>query len=249
MLGTGAAYPGPHQACSGYLVKEGETNLLLDCGNGVVSRLQEAGELETLTALLFSHLHADHCSDIFPLFYWKLYGRGRNLPPLPIFLPPGEADRLDRIAEALRVEPRKLVEGAFTIAEYDPSAGLTHGRLQLSFASNVHPVPTYSVRVDAARGSLTYTADTGPFPGLASLASGSRLLLAEAALTEEEYDPERPVHLTPRLAAELALQAGAQRLLLTHIWPHHDRQAMLEQARKHFPDAELAEELRRYPVP
>lgn len=249
VLGTGAAYPGPHQACSGYLVKEGETSLLLDCGNGVISRLQDAGELDRVSALLFSHLHADHCSDIFPLFYWKLFGTGKNLPPLPIFLPPGETDRLDRIAEALRVEPRRLVESAFTITEYDPSAGLMLGGLRVSFASNVHPIPTYSVRVDVAGGSLTYTSDTGPFPGLASLASGCQLLLAEAALTEEDYDPENPVHLTPRLAAELALEAGVRRLLLTHIWPHYDRQAMLEQARKHFPATELAEELRRYPVP
>src|SRR5450756_1154259 len=94
VLGNGAAYPGPGQACSGYLIRDGETGLMIDCGNGAISKLQEAGEEDNVTGLLFSHLHADHCLDIFSLFYQRVYNRGKSYPRLPLYLPPGEAGRL-----------------------------------------------------------------------------------------------------------------------------------------------------------
>lgn len=249
VLGTGAAYPGPRQACSGYLIREGTTNLLIDCGNGVVSRLQEAGELDGLTALLFSHLHADHCLDIFPLFYSRAYARGKSYAPLPVYLPPGEADRFTRLADVLRVEPRKILQGAFQVSEYDPTAGLVLGDLRVSFARADHPVPTYSLRADGLAASMAYTSDTAPDPALVKLARGCDLLLSEATLSDEDYDPRLPLHLTPGFAAEVAVKASVGRLLLTHIWPHYDRVAMLEQARSIFPATNLAEELMRYQIP
>ncbi len=248
VLGVGAAYPGPGQASSGYLIKERDTSLLLDCGNGIVPRLEEAGELGTLTALLFSHLHADHLLDIFPLFYSRIYAKGRSYPSLPVYLPPGESSTFARLAEVLRVEPRRMFEGAFQTTEYDPSTALTVGDLRLTFLRNVHPVPTFAVRVESDEASVVYTADTAPHPDLTDLARGADLLLAEATLSGADYDPSHAIHLTPTLAAELAAKAGAGRLLLTHIWPHYDRQAMLDEARQLFPATDLAEELSRYPL-
>ncbi len=246
VLGSGAAYPGPHQASSGYLVKEGKTNLLIDCGNGVVSRLQEAGELETLTHLLFSHIHADHLLDIFPLFYSRLYAKGRNYPPLPVYMPPGEPERFARLAEVLRVEPQRLLQGVFHTGEFDPQAGLRAGSLQISFLRTVHPVPAFALRLENGKSSLAYTADTAPFPELTEFVRGCDLLLSEATVSQEDFDPEHAIHLTPTLAGELASQAGVKRLLLTHIWPYYDRQAMLEEGRRAFPNTELAEDLKRY---
>ena len=248
VLGTGAAYPGPHQASSGYLVKEGETRLLIDCGNGVVSRLQEAGELESLTHLLFSHLHADHMLDIFPLFYSRLYARGKRFPPLPVYMPPGEVERFTRLAEVLRIEPQKLLGRVFHIEQYDAQAGLVIDSLRISFLRTVHPVPAFALRLDSAGHSLVYTADTAPFPELGDFARGCDLLLAEATISQEDFDPEHAIHLTPALAADLATKAGARRLLLTHMWPFYDRQAMLEEGLRIFPDTELAEDLARYSI-
>lgn len=247
VLGTGAAYPGPHQACSGYLVRDGQTGLLMDCGNGVVSRLQEAGEMDNLTAIIFSHIHADHLLDIFPLFYSRAYAKGKSYSRLPLYLPPGETDRFARIAEALKVEPIKLFQGIFDVAEYDPEAGLNIDNLRLSFVRNQHPIPTYAVRVESDSSSLFYSSDTGPSSALEDLAKGCHLALCEATLDDADYKPEHPIHLTPRLAAEVASKARVQKLLLTHMWPFYDRQAMLAQARKIFPATELAEELKRYP--
>jgi len=248
VLGTGAAAPGPGQGCSGYLVTEGATRLLLDCGSGVVSRLREAGEWEKLTVLLLTHLHADHCLDLFCLYYSRKYAKGKSFAALPVFLPPGETDRLARLSEVLRVEPNSLLHEVFEVSEYDP-AGLQVGELWLRFARTDHPVPTYAVRVEGRKASLVYSSDTAPTANLEELATGCDLLLSEATLSQEDFVPERRLHLTPGLAAEVARRAGVRQLLLTHLWPDYSRQEMLEQAQRVFPATELAEELRRYGIP
>ena len=64
ILGCYGPYPAAGGACSGYLVQEAGCTILLDCGNGVLSRMQEHIDFLQLDAALISHLHADHLSDL-----------------------------------------------------------------------------------------------------------------------------------------------------------------------------------------
>ena len=41
-------------ACSGYLVIEGDTKILIDCGNGILSNLQKFIKHEDLNAVILS---------------------------------------------------------------------------------------------------------------------------------------------------------------------------------------------------
>ena len=63
VLGTDGPYPGASKACSGYLLSYGNTKILLDCGSGVLARLQCHQDLNQLSAVVLSHLHYDHISD------------------------------------------------------------------------------------------------------------------------------------------------------------------------------------------
>ena len=86
VLGCNGPYPAPEGACSGYLVEAEGAALQLDLGSGVLARLTGRMPPEELTALLFSHWHGDHCSDLLPLIYrlgsvaQRLGGGFRPLP-------------------------------------------------------------------------------------------------------------------------------------------------------------------------
>ena len=86
VLGCNGPYPAPEGACSGYLVEAEGAALQLDLGSGVLARLTGRMPPEELTALLFSHWHGDHCSDLLPLIYrlgsvaQRLGGAYRPLP-------------------------------------------------------------------------------------------------------------------------------------------------------------------------
>jgi ribonuclease BN (tRNA processing enzyme) len=64
-----------------------------------------------------------------------------------------------------------------------------------------------------------YTGDTGVSDALGAWATGCDLLLAECSLPDTMAIRE---HLTPRQAGQLAAQAVARRLVLTHFYPPVD---------------------------
>ena len=69
VLGTSGPFPRPGSACSGYLLESDNARILLDCGSGVISRLLQICDVSALDAVVLTHLHFDHCSDIGVLRY------------------------------------------------------------------------------------------------------------------------------------------------------------------------------------
>ena len=69
-------------ACSGYLIEDGDTALLLDCGNGVFSKLRRFIDYVDVDAVVLSHLHADHFLDLVPFSYALTYAPRQQ--PVPV---------------------------------------------------------------------------------------------------------------------------------------------------------------------
>ena len=65
LLGTGSPLPDPNRAGPSTLVQDEGTALLFDCGRGVLMRLAATGVSPlTLSAVLLTHLHRDHITDL-----------------------------------------------------------------------------------------------------------------------------------------------------------------------------------------
>jgi ribonuclease Z len=96
--------------------------------------------------------------------------------------------------------------------------------------------------------AFAYVLDTMPCEGGRELARGADLLMHEATFADEHAE-RAPLtgHSTARQAAEVAREAGARRLLLTHFSArYHDVTPLVEEARAIFPATDAAEELTRY---
>ena len=91
---------------------------------------------------------------------------------------------------------------------------------------------------------IAYSGDTRPTRSLVRLAKGADLLVHEATLMDELAErARRDGHSTPSQAARIAKKAGVKRLILTHVSARYrDVQAMLKQARKVFPNTDVAED-------
>lgn len=220
VLGCSTAAPHEATAAAGFLVQWGDTNLLLDIGQGVVRKMQTVFDPKDLTAIVIGHMHADHFLDLVGLRY--LYPWGEPAPkPLPVHLPPGARDRLDALAVAVSERPG-FFDAAFDAVEYDPASELTVGDLRLRFFRSRHYVPAWGVVVEAPDGArLAYTGDTGPSSAVEDAVRDADLLLVESALRSDlQDDPERG-HLTAPEAIALARSAGAGSALLVHFGPEH----------------------------
>ncbi|MFZ0873504.1 MAG: MBL fold metallo-hydrolase, partial [Pseudonocardiaceae bacterium] len=95
VLGCSGSVPGPESPASGYLVRAGNTSVVLDLGNGTFGMLQRYLDPFALDGIILSHLHPDHCADISALTVYRRYHS--HQPPcdvLPVYGPPDTAERL-----------------------------------------------------------------------------------------------------------------------------------------------------------
>jgi ribonuclease Z len=99
--------------------------------------------------------------------------------------------------------------------------------------------------VDAPRRGrrVVVTGDTRPCPGTVEAARGADVLVHDATFGDAEAERAQETrHSTAREAGRVAREAGAARLVLTHLSTRYDRETgpLLEQARAEFPGAEVA---------
>ncbi len=224
MLGKSPAWQDPGGACSGYLVQDGATSLLVDCGNGVFGKLRAAHDFAAVDAVLLSHLHADHLLDLVPFSYALTYLPHARTEPPRLIAPPGARQTLRRIVGAWGDET--LVEGAFALEEYDPADVPEVGALRARFQPVPHYVPAHAIELTAGPGTgrFTFGADHGPSDDLVAFAHGTDLLVLEATLRDSGEEGPRG-HLTAREAGEHAARAGAARLVLTHVAAEFEQDA------------------------
>jgi ribonuclease BN (tRNA processing enzyme) len=246
VLGKSPAWQDPGGACSGYLVEQDRSTVLLDCGNGVFGKLRGAHDFAAVDAVVISHLHADHLLDLVPFSYALTYlPHGRGAPPR-LLAPPGARATLRRIVGAWGDE--RLIESAFALEEYDPAAALELGGLRARFQPVPHYVPANAVELTAATaGRFTFGADSGPSEELVAFARDTDLLLLEATLAPAG-EPGPRGHLTAREAGEHAARAAARRLVLTHLPAELEDDAAQAAAQAFGGPVEVAREGARYDV-
>lgn len=146
--------------------------------------------------------------------------------------------------------------------EVDPivqNSAVETNRFHVSTCPVDHSIETYAYRVvDSRTGqSVVLSGDTRKVDALAAFAKGTDVLVQDcciAPLREEGPDPEddfvweqytaplpegmeerlHQTHCDPTEAGELAQEAEVGMLVLTHLLPYRDEEAMLEQARAIF---------------
>jgi ribonuclease BN (tRNA processing enzyme) len=228
VLGKSPSWQDAGGACSGYLIEDGDFALLLDCGNGVFSKLRLHRDYVDVDAVAISHLHADHFLDLVPYAYALTFAPrqqpvpvdrwpGTDSPARPrLIAPRGATEAFRRVVGVWGSED--LIENAFAIEEYEPSETVQAGPLRLRFCEVPHFTETFAINISSSNGSgrLTYGADCRPGEELVEAARDTDLLIVEATLPRPERTGLRG-HLTPAEAGEHARRAGAKRVVITHI--------------------------------
>ncbi|MBA2514716.1 MAG: MBL fold metallo-hydrolase [Solirubrobacterales bacterium] len=251
VLGKSPAWQDAGGACSGYLIEDGSTTLLLDCGSGVFAKLRARLDYTGLDAVLITHLHADHVLDLIPFASALTYSprRQQRAPARPsLHAPPGARERLAAMCAGSSMAPEHI-ERSFALREYDPGEELVVGELRVRFCPVPHFVPTNAVQVTSGSGGrFTFSADTAPSESLVEFAAGSDLLLIEATLPSPE--PEAPRgHLTAEEAGEHGRLARVGRVVLTHISDELDADGARSEAARGFGgEVEIAREGAVYEV-
>lgn len=256
-VGVSGSLPGPGSPASTYVVQvpadeaaaagaeARDWTVVLDLGNGGLGGLQRIVDPFDVDAVAVSHLHPDHCADLSGLFVYLRYhpergslrtGKGRRLP---VFGPTGTAARA---ALSYGLSDGESMDADYDFRTWAPGAAVQIGPLTLEPYRVFHPVEAYGVRVSGPSSErpgetaiLAYTGDTDSCPGVVELARDVDLLLSEAAFVEGRDDAvESGIHLTGLRAGRVAAEAGARRLLLTHLPVWNDPEESVREARSAY---------------
>jgi ribonuclease BN (tRNA processing enzyme) len=213
VLGCAGSFPGPESACSAYLVEAEGFRLLLDFGSGSMSALQRYSDMNTVDAIVLSHLHGDHMLDTVTYVIVRRYDPSGPKEPVPVYAPLGAAER---IAAAYSPESESF-DDVYTFYGLQPGT-FPIGPFAVTVDRVNHPVETYGVRIEHGGRVLAYSADTAPCEALLRLAAGADLFLCEASYLDGADNPPG-LHMTGGEAGEAATKADVGRLLLTHLIP------------------------------
>ena len=139
VLGCDGSWPGPGGAGSGYLVRVGDTALVLDAGPGTFATLQQVIDPAEVDAVVVTHRHHDHWTDLFAMDAQAQFGTRRRRSPLPVYPPAGVAELAGSEATSM-LDWREVTHG--------DRAGV--GELSCAFHRTDHVEETLAVRIDGA---------------------------------------------------------------------------------------------------
>ncbi len=226
---------------SGYLLSAGKQRILIDCGSGTMRRLLQANtHVDDIDLILISHVHIDHVSEL-PLFLFAArYSPEPRQRPLRIL---GSSDTLEFIAGLEKLHGDSIAATTYErrLEKIDEGGEVQMGDVRLRSGAVVHSSSSLAFRIEHAGASLAYTGDTEYCESIVDLARGCDLLLCECSFPEGAGVPG---HLTPSLAGRIAREAGAQSLLLTHLYPPCDDVDVAAQVRSVYDgDLKVGEDL------
>jgi ribonuclease BN (tRNA processing enzyme) len=167
--------------------------LLIDCAHPIRKVLREASisagislDLDRITGVALSHLHADHCSGLEVLGFYNRFALDRRAP---LLAHPLVSERLWDAHLAAGMESAiqkpgqppalRRLEDFFELLPLSESKAVTFGPFSIRCRQTVHTVPTTAFLVRAGDRCLGYSADTAFDPGLIDWLAGADLIVHE----------------------------------------------------------------------
>lgn len=239
VLGSGGPIADDGRASSSYLVWiDGRSRVLIDAGGGMFLRFGEAGaDFRALDFIGLSHLHTDHSAD-FPALLKSGFFSRRERPltvagpgaggPFPAFsdylrsMIGGDGGAygylsgyLDGTGGLAKLETREVAkEQASAVTVFDNGRDLRVDALPVPHGI----VPALGFRVTAGDSTLVFASDQNGSDGrFAQFAKNATLLVMHMPVPENATGNALQLHAKPSRIGEIAQEAGAGTLVLSHF--------------------------------
>jgi ribonuclease Z len=243
-LGTGTPFPDPERGSSAILVDVGSSRLLFDCGRNCVQQMFRMNiPPASITHCFLTHGHFDHVAD-YPLFVLTSWRFGRH-HELQIYGPPGtqamseaffsEAYKIDIAARKMMQKKESESDIHIKVTELQDGGVVEGEGWRVQTVEVAHwPIPiSLGFLVEAQGKRIFFTGDTSPCDPVREHSAGVDLLIHEAGYFPPDSGHYR-AHSHPEKVGEVARQAGARHLVLTHLQPIATKERLINDAGKLF---------------
>jgi ribonuclease BN (tRNA processing enzyme) len=211
VLGCDGSWPGPGGAGSGYLVRAGGPRSCSMRDRAPSPNSSGTSTRVLITAVILTHVHPDHWTDLESFATWAGFGPGRERFGGPGGRPSPSSPRPG--CGSGRTSP---VPPGSTGGSWPPAWCSASGALEARFGATDHGTPTLAV-TSPTRGPPGLFGRLGPGWSVEELGAAIGTFLCEATYTQELEGSL--LHLSGREAGAMARAAGVGRLIVTHRWP------------------------------
>jgi len=252
ILGSGGPELDGRASASYVLWVDNEAKLIVDMGSGSMLRFEESGgRIETLEAVVLTHLHIDHCVDL-PSFIKAGYFSQRE-DSLDIIGPSGNhyfpsideyltglfgSDGIYRyMSDVLSYSSDSFEITAVEIDSNDVIEKRYEG-MTLSFI-NVHHghIPALAVAIMIEGKKIVISGDTNDEnKHLDILARNADIFIAHHAIPQNSGSFAKKLHMTPTTIGKIAAQNQVKQLILSHRMKRtlHNEQESLKLIKKNY---------------
>jgi ribonuclease Z len=256
LLGTGAPPPSPERRGPATLLSLGAERFLVDAGSGVGVQLVQAGlRPYDWPRVFITHHHSDHTIDLGHLLITR-WIVGQNAP-FEIWGPAGTARQVERLLDYLhwdievrRAHMRERRPPAVRVTEIEEGRILEAGGVTVSaFLVDHGPVkPALGYRFEGGGRSIVVSGDTRPSESLVRWSRGVDCLIHECCemartswypgcgwpTLEDKIRDLASYHTQPDEVGRVAAGAAARALVLTHLMPGSEPEALRAAALRHY---------------
>lgn len=231
ILGSGTNVH-PKRAAAGYLLRTDQT-FLLDFGPRTLMNLMRTGvNRHRIEYILFSHYHSDHFADFIPFFFDAVFYSNYlgKRPDLTLIGPPGTATLFRTLIAALpgfkkarfKTRFKEVTDRAFRIGQ------TTILPRTVTHSPGLHCL---GYCIEHGGRAVAYSGDTQYCDSLVRLCSDVNLAVLDCSFPANK--PGKG-HLHAGECGQVAAEAGARRLVLSHFYEIADRYDVKGQAGKSF---------------
>lgn len=231
-------FPAAGGATSSYLLSTDKTLVAFEFGAGAYSENSAKIDVNDISALILSHFHFDHCSDVGVLGYalQRFSAENKRDKPLDVYCP----EDTSPLASAIKNMR------AFNVHIVKDGDKIKVGDIEFEFYAVNHPVPCLGFVATDGISRFVYGGDTNECENLDKMLKNADLALLDGGLLERDYAPNKP-HLSIKRVAAHAKKFNVK-TIVTHLNPEYTTEEMQSEANSVYAGCVFAEEGKSYTV-
>jgi len=237
VLGSGSCLVAQKRTSSGYLIETSDSLVMLDTGTGTTKTMREKGfSTRELDAIVNTHRHPDHVSDLVPIIQDKVVRSfSEEEPNLTLY---GPEDHIHYVKDRMHHEMREHWEDfnekfgfRIDVKELNKTDEIAGLKVESFYAEHgPEDFNCVSLKLSEEK-TVFFTGDTDYFEGLAENASGADMIVADCSKPDELKSEG---HMTPSECAKVAQKADVETLVLSHLYPEAEESDIAEKASEIF---------------
>jgi len=236
IIGSGTCVPSLERGAPANFVRISGRQILVDCGPGTLRQLEKAKlNYKEVDMVFVTHFHVDHISDIGSLVQalnWTPgFDRRKNLL---LVGPAGFRAFYEKYVQPVCGSPRP---DTYKIVVMEIGNRLDLGGFRVESCKTNHSSESIAYKFVENEKSLVISGDCDFTESLIAFSKKADLLLLECSFANGR---KMKGHLVSEECGRIAHEAGAKRLILTHLYPPLTAKIRLQEVRELFPAAILA---------